>query len=216
MSTHAYKEHPIGPWRMLWGWSVQSFNSLRIPPLVSSPAPWDGFSALWHLALQGSPSLLCAATSRELTLTSSGDLIGLVGGSPHSAVILCACGELAVVREGGVRHKPHGVSDGVRLQLFLFWGGRQLVMCSSHPPHLYPIRCPACLNGKGNIWGSIHTQADLLSVGMEGVKSVVKYKDLSLKSWIKEGIFNKCKIKNLQITNKIGEFIAKHKILILM
>lgn len=51
---------------------------------------------------------------------------------------------------------------------------------------------------------------------MEGVKSVVKYKDLSLKSWIKEGIFNKCKIKNLQITNKIGEFIAKHKILILM
>ena len=134
MSTHAYKEHPIGPWRMLWGWSVQSFNSLRIPPLVSSPAPWDGFSALWPLALQGSPSLPCAATSRELRLTSSGDLVGLVGGSPHSAVILCACGELAVVREGGVRHNPHGVSDGVRLQLFLFWGGRQLVRCSSYHP----------------------------------------------------------------------------------
>ena len=42
---------------------------------------------------------------------------------------------------------------------------------------------------------------------MEGVKSVIKYKDLSFKSWIKEGIFNKYKIKNLQI----GEFIEKHK-----
>lgn len=47
---------------------------------------------------------------------------------------------------------------------------------------------------------------------MEGVKSVIKYKDLSFKSWIKEGIFNKYKIKNLQI----GKFIEKHKILVLM
>ena len=72
------------------------------------------------------------------------------------------CGDLGIVREDGVRHKPHGVSDGENLQLFLFWSGRQLVRYCSHLPHLYPIRYLAFLDGKGSILGSIHTCANLL------------------------------------------------------